>query len=248
VIQSPEDWESLPKLNPQVGVLRRELDTIRFVAGGLEGSAPFMMTIFSPLNVAYKLCGDKVSGDLVLGYMREYPRQLHAGLATITETVIDYAAACLEAGASGFFFATQMATHDLMTPAEFQEFGRPYDLQVLAALQGNSRVTMLHVCKENLMFDLVVDYPVHVINWAALTSGTSLTDARRMTDTPLAGGLSLQTLLSGTEADVLREARQAIADAGRRGFILAPDCVIRGPSPDANLTAARQAVEETRRA
>jgi len=38
-------------------------------------------------------------------------------------------------------------------------------------------------------------------------------------------------------------ARRAIAEPGRRGFILAPDCVIQGPSPDANLAAARQAVE-----
>jgi uroporphyrinogen decarboxylase len=138
-----------------------------------------------------------------------------------------------------------MASHDLMTPEEFKEFGRPYDLLVLESLVDKSWVTMLHVCKQNLMFDLVTDYPVDVINWAALTSGTSLADARQMTDRPLAGGLSLATLLNGTEEDVLIEARQSIAQAGRTGFILAPDCVVRGPSPDANLAAARQAVEET---
>ncbi len=206
-----------------------------------------MMTIFSPLNVAFKLCGDKVSGELLLDYMRQSPRQLHAGLAVITEVVREYAAACLEAGVSGFFFATQMASHDLMTPEEFKEFGVPYDLQVLESLAGKSRVTMLHVCKQNLMFELMADYPVDVINWAALTSGTSLRDARQITDRPLAGGLALDTLLYGSEEDVLAEARKAIAQAGRRGFILAPDCVIRGPSPDANLVAARQAVEETTR-
>jgi uroporphyrinogen decarboxylase len=96
------------------------------------------------------------------------------------------------------------------------------------------------------MFDLVADYPVHVLNWAARGGGTSLADARRRTDKPLAGGLSLATLLSGTEQDVIAEARSAIAQAGRQGFILAPDCVIKGPSPDANLAAARRAVESTR--
>jgi len=245
-INSAEEWETLPRLDVNKGVLRRELDTIRFVAGLLDGSAPFMGTLFSPLNLAYKLCGDHVSGELVMNYVRESPRQLHAGLAVITDVVVEYAAACLEAGASGFFFATQLATYDLMTPAEFKEFGVAYDLKVLESLQAKSRVTMLHVCKQNLMFDLVADYPVDVINWAAATSGTSLTDARAMTDTALAAGLSLQTLLSGTEQDVRAEAREAIAQAGRTGFILAPDCVIRGPSPDANLAAARQAAEETR--
>jgi uroporphyrinogen-III decarboxylase len=105
---------------------------------------------------------------------------------------------------------------------------------------------MLHVCGTELMFDAVADYPVSVLNWAARTSGTSLADARRLTTTALAGGLSLSTLLAGSEEDVANEARSAIAEAGRRGFILAPDCVVKGPSPDANLMAARKAVEETR--
>jgi uroporphyrinogen decarboxylase len=256
VIQRAEDWAALPRLDVNKGALRRELETIHHVAAGLDGEAPFLMTLFSPLNIAYKLCGDKVSGEGVVDYMRHSPQALHAGLRAIRDVVIAYAAACLEAGAPGFFFATQMATHDLMTPSEFQEFGRPYDLDALESLagssrpakRGKSRVTMLHVCKQNLMFDLVADYPVDAINWAAHTSGTGLTEARRLTDTPLAGGLSLDTLHHGSEADVLAEARQAIVEAGRTGFILAPDCVVRGPSPDTNLAAARRAVEETLRA
>ncbi|MFZ5918382.1 MAG: uroporphyrinogen decarboxylase family protein [Chloroflexota bacterium] len=248
VIQRPEDWETLPRLDVHKGALRRELETIHHVAAGLDGEAPFMMTLFSSLNIAFKLCGDKISGERVVDFMRQSPQSLHAGLRVIRDVVIEYAAACLEAGAPGFFFATQMATTDLMTRQEFQEFGRPYDLDVLASLVGKSRVTMLHVCKQNLMFDLVADYPVDVINWAAHTSGTGLAAARRLTDTPLAGGLSLETLHHGSEADVLAEARQAIAEAGRIGFMLAPDCVIGGLSPDANLAAARRAVEETLRA
>ncbi|MCP4428485.1 MAG: hypothetical protein GY803_28710 [Chloroflexi bacterium] len=244
VIQTPEDWETLPKLDVYNGALRRELEMIRHVAAGLDGEAPFMMTLFSPLNIAYKLCGDRVSGELVLDYMRQSPQALHAGLVVIRDVVIEYAAACMDAGAPGFFFATQMATNDLMTRAEYQEFGKPYDLQVLKALEEKSRITMLHVCKKNLMFDLVADYPVDVINWAAQTSGVSLVDARKMTDTPLAGGLSLETLHSGTEQDVMNEAHGAIVEAGRAGFILAPDCVIKGPSPDANLAAARRSVDE----
>ena len=248
VIEKPEDWEALPRLNPQIGALGRELEFIHYVTKGLEGSAPFMMSIFSPLTIAYKLCGDKVSGDLVFGYLREHPRQLHAGLEVITDVVIDYAAACMETGAPGFFYATQMANYDMMTRDEFTEFGRAYDLRVLETLAGKSKVTMLHVCKQNLMFDLIADYPVDIINWADRDSGTTLAEARQMTKTTIAGGLSLDTLLNGSEEDVLAQARDAFEQAGRTGFILAPGCVIKGPSPDANLAVARQAVEETRTA
>jgi uroporphyrinogen decarboxylase len=244
IISSPKQWETLPRLDVHKGVLRRELETIHHVAAGLDGSAPFMMTLFSPLTIAFKLCGDQVSGECMIDDLRHSPHQLHAGLKVIRDVVIDYAAACLEAGAPGFFYATQMATTDLMTPEEFREFGVAYDLPVLEFLAGKSRVTMLHVCRQNLIFDLVADYPVDLINWAAHTSGTTLADARRMTGTSLAGGLSLSTLLNGSEEQVIEQARQAMAEAGRTGFVLAPDSVIMGPSPDENLAAARRAAEQ----
>jgi uroporphyrinogen decarboxylase len=243
VIRAANEWETLPRLDVNRGALRRELETIHHLAAGLDGSAPFMMTLFSPLNIAYKLCGDKVLGAGLVDHIRQSPRQLHRGLTIIRDVVMAYAAACLEAGAPGIFFATQMASTDLLTREEFAEFGVAYDLPVLESLVGKSRVTMLHVCKENLMFDLVADYPVDAINWAAHTSGTTLSDARRLTDRPLAAGLSLETLLNGTEEEVVSEVRSVITQAGRTGFILAPDCVVRGPSPDANLAAARRALD-----
>jgi uroporphyrinogen decarboxylase len=244
VINSADDWEALPRLDVNKGALRRELETIHHVAASLDGSAPFMMTIFSPLNIAYKLCGDKLSGEKVVQYIRQAPRQLQAGLSVIRDVVIEYAAACLKAGASGIFFATQMATADLMTPEEFTEFGRAYDLPVLDTLVGRSRVTMLHVCQQNLLFDLIADYPVDVINWATCSSGVTLAHARQLTDKPLAGGLSLEVLLNGTEDDVMHQVHEAVAQATPRRFILAPDCVIKGPTPDANLAAVRRAVQE----
>jgi len=92
---------------------------------------------------------------------------------------------------------------------------------VLEAIKGKSRVTMLHICKKNLMFDLMADYPVHAIQWADRETAPSLREARKMTTRCLAGGLSLETLLSGSEADVTAQVRDAVAQAGRKGFILA---------------------------
>jgi uroporphyrinogen decarboxylase len=237
-VASAAEWPALRELDVSVGALGRELETIAHLAGMLEGSAPFMMTIFSPLTIAQKLAGDRVVEDL-----RQSPRQLHAGLAIITQVVRRYGMACLDAGAPGFFFATQLADRSALSPAEYREFGVRYDLDALDAVQGRSRVTMLHVCRREIMFDLVADYPVHLINWADRAGPPSLSEARRLTARALAGGLSLETLLSGSEDDVQRETRDAIAQAGRRGFVLAPACVIRGPSPDANLAAARHAVD-----
>ena len=97
IIHKAEDWSRLPKLDVNTGALRRELETIHHMATGLSGEAPFLMTLFNPLTIAYKLCGDRVSGERVLDYMRQSPRQLHAGMAIIRDRA-DRLRGCLSQG------------------------------------------------------------------------------------------------------------------------------------------------------
>ena len=175
-------------------------------------------------------------------HMQQDPGALHAGLEMIAAVMRDYAYTCLEAGAAGIFFATQLATTDLLTAAEYREFGVAYDLKVLEPLSKRG-LTMLHVCGEHLMLDMVADYPADVIHWADCESGPSLAEGRRMTSRAIAGGLALQTLLNGTPQEVQIEVHDALAQAGTGRFVLAPACVIDGHSPDANLHAVRAALE-----
>ena len=243
-VTSPAGWRALPRLDPGKGALGRELETIHRTAALLAGSAPFIMTIFSPLTAAYKLGGSAMPGNPLFDHLRDDPRALHAGLQTIADVTLDYAVACLEAGASGIFYATQLASDDLLSRQEYAEFGVPYDLRVLEGLAGKSPITMLHVCGEHLMFELLTVYPVDVINWADRESGPGLAEARRLTRRPLAGGLALGTLLSGTVDQVNAEVCEALAQAGPEGFMLAPACVIEGGTPEANLLAARRALDD----
>ncbi|MGD2205377.1 MAG: uroporphyrinogen decarboxylase family protein, partial [Anaerolineae bacterium] len=156
---TPGDWRHLPTLDPMTGALGRELEAIRLVAGGQRGKAPLLMTIFSPLTLAFKLAGEGI-----VEHLREYPTQVHAGLETIAETTKRFALAALEAGADGFFFATQLATHRWLTPAEYEEFGQRYDLTVLKAA-ARSDITVLHLHGRDIFFQLANRYPVHAVSW-----------------------------------------------------------------------------------
>jgi len=245
-VGSADEWETLPRLDVTKGSWGRELETIHHLATALEDAAPLLMTIYSPLTIASMLCWGKDSRDRMIKDLRQSPHKLHAGLATIRDVVRDYAAACLEAGASGLFFATQMANYNDLTLEEYKEFGVAYDLPILESVVGKSRITMLHVCGRNLMFDLVADYPVDVIHWADRATAPSLAEARHVTGKTLSGGLAQETLLNGTEEDVIAEARDVIAQTGGRGFILGAGCVISTRTPEANLAAARRATEMIR--
>jgi uroporphyrinogen decarboxylase len=238
-VQDPEGWGRLPLLAPSAGALGRELEAIRQVVRGSKGEAPLVMTIFSPLTLAYKL-----SGDTVIRHLREHPNALHRGLEIIAETVVGFADAALKAGADGLFFATQLASHRWVTPAEYAEFGQPYDLAVLAPVTARSALTILHLHGKQVFFDLACDdrYPIHAISWHDRETYPDLDTARRLTNRSFVTGLDRELLGQGPAAAIRAQVHESLSQTKGRGLILAPSCVIPTSAPLESLAAVRDAL------
>jgi uroporphyrinogen decarboxylase len=234
---NPADWHHLPFLEPTVGALGRELNAVRLVAKGLAGKTPFLMTIFSPLTLAFKLAGERV-----IAHLREHPADLHTGLETIAATTTRLAGAALEAGADGLFFATQLASHHWLKPAEYEAFGQRYDLAVLEAVAGQSSVTVLHLHGEDIFFDLVNRYPIHAVSWHDQETPPTLAQAREFTDRTFITGLDRELLDRGPASVVREQVRQALVHTQGKGLILAPSCVIPPTTPASHLDAVREAL------
>jgi uroporphyrinogen decarboxylase len=253
-LRAAADLARITPRAPDNAALAEQLDLLRRIKDGI-GDAHFVQTIFSPLSVlAFLLArpGDQ-NADLGLGsdfarvreVLREHPRAAHAALAAVARTLADYAQASVEAGASGLFFAiVRLAREGGLTPGEYAEFGRPYDLQVLEAVQG-APFNLLHICGPRVHFDQVLDYPVHAINWATIGQGNpTLAEARGRTNKALIGGVEEHgTLQHGSPADVIAEAASALARSGQVKVLLAPGCGLAPDVPEANLRALRRAVE-----
>src|SRR5207302_10352571 len=82
----------------------------------------------------------------------------------------------MPAGVDGIFFSTQMATTDLVTREEYEEFGRPYDLQRLEA--PTTGLVVLRIHGVHIMFDLCAHYPGHVAYYHAPEAAPTIAVAR----------------------------------------------------------------------
>lgn len=239
-VSNSEGWRRLPELAPEAGALGRELEAIRLLADDLDdapGGRPMvMMTIFSPLTLAYKLAGERVIEDML-----ERPADLHAGLGTITETTARFSQAALAAGADGLFFATQLASRSWLSPAQYAEFGERYDLAVLRAVAGESAITVLHLHGQDVFFDLAETYPVDAVSWHNRETSPNLNEARRRTGRAFVAGLGRSALLEGPEETIRAEVQTALAATEGRGLILAPCCVIPTNAPARHLEVVREA-------
>jgi uroporphyrinogen decarboxylase len=237
VVQQPEDWARLPVLDPTRGALGESLRFLGLVGQAVGQEVPFIQTIFNPLAQAKNLAGERLLSDL-----RQHPQALKAGLETITETTVRYIEAARGTGIAGIFLALQHATCDLLSEAEYREFGRAYDQHVLAAAEG-LWFNMLHLHGEHVMFDLVADYPVQALNWHDRETPPSLGQALARFPAAVVGGLGrLDTMVRGTPEQVRAEVQDALEQTGGRRLVLGTGCVLFLTTPVGNIRAAREAV------
>ena len=238
-VQAPEDWRGLRPLDPSQGALGAQLRCLRLIADDLAGEVPFIQTIFSPLAQAKNLAGR----ERLLVHLRRYPDALRVGLDAITETTVRFVDAARETDIAGVFYAVQHAQYGLLSEREYAAFGRPDDLRILQTAQ-ELWLNVLHLHGTDVMFDLLADYPVQVVNWHDRETAPALAEAQRRVDGAVCGGLQRwDVVVRGTPDQVHEQAADAIAQTGGRRFILGTGCVTPIVAPASNIRAARESVE-----
>jgi len=235
---------SLEPADPRAGALGEQLAALRLIRAGVGPDTPVIWTVFSPLMVTPFLM--KGGREQTLSLMRSAPTAVERALDAIAETLRAFADACLDAGADGIFYATNLATRSLATAAECRRFQRPYDLRILTAVE-RAPFNLLHVCGEAAQFDEFADYPVTAFSWATVPGNPTLAEGHRKTGRAVVGGFPGKPDIAGFTGPALAgRARSAIAEMRGRRLLLGPDCSINPDTPEPLLHAAGAAAREPR--
>mgnify|MGYP000433421494 CR=1 FL=1 len=239
IVKAGTDWHRIPVLTPDNRWLAEHVQTVRLVRDALGPDIPVIQTLFSPLTVAHKMCVHVSFEESVSDFRAE----LLEGLSSITTGTIEFAHACVDAGADGFFFATQEASRGSLSAEDFDALGRQFDLEILRSIRDRCSFQLLHVCRSDIRADMVADYPVDAINWEDQAPNPTMPEARRIWKQALCGGLDRNgSLLHGTPEQVAADVAAVVASAGRLGLIISAGCALPVARPDANLDAVRAAL------
>jgi len=224
---------AIAPVDPRAGVFDEHLHGLRLLLETVGNEADVVQTIFSPLSVVAMLCGS----DATFRELAEADADAaHAALDAVARTLGGYARACRDAGAAGIFFAPLFwASRDTCDDEFYAEFGRPYDLRVLAEVRG-APFNILHVCRNHNMLDALLDYPVAAFNWADRGEGNpGLADIRRLTTKAVMGGIDQARLHLMSPDEVAVQARDALSVGS--GLFLTAGCAIRPDTPPQNRAA-----------
>jgi uroporphyrinogen decarboxylase len=242
-IHQAEDWRSIAARPPDRGALGEQIEAVRLLRDGLAPDVPMIETVFTPLAILAEMVPEP--GDLKQ-HMRTHPEAVRSALEAVTATYEQYVPRLLDAGADGIYLATtDWASRQWMSPAEYREWARPFDLRLLAAA-SRAPFNVLHVCKSRNLLAELRDYPVRAFSYDA-TDGTNPSLAQALTLVPgaIMGGISHETTLQDSSPDgVLGELRRGMEQTGGRRWMVAPGCSIPPATPATNLEAVRAALEE----
>lgn len=221
-IKKAEDWRKLKVLPMNKGSWADSILAAKGTVERFKGEAPVVVTLFNPLTTAMKMCGNKI-----LAHMRQNPNELKAGLDVIAETTANFVKELVKIKVDGVFFASQLANYDMMSIKEYEEFGRPHDLQILNIVKDKMWFNIMHMHGNAPMFELMEKYPVHALNWHDRLVDISLRDGRKMSDKLLIGGVDEYGILNNaTEDELLAHFKDALDQVEDKRIILGPGCCV----------------------
>ena len=231
-------WRGLPAMGAGPG---QPLHGMAEAVAGVRRARPeavVLATVFSPLATGIRFAG---GGAAFVGLARESAASVGDGLHVLARNLAGQCAACLEAGADGIYFATNGLGDGLLTEAEYGEFGRPYDLQVLqACAAGWCNVLHMHAAS-GLHWRWVADYPTPVFSWSDRRTGVSLAEvAAALPGKTVMGGIDeTGAVVRGDRPGVEAEIQDAVRQTGGKRLILAGGCSVPDDIPVEHLHAAR---------
>ncbi len=239
-IKEAKDWYQLNVSPITEGSLARELKSLELILDKVKDEdVPVIFTVFSPLTTANKL-----SGNTLIKHLEEgHEDAVQYALEIITETTCNLAKEAIRMGADGIFFAVQNSAYGFMSAEDYRKFGVPYDLRVLDAAKDGWMNT-LHAHGNNIMMEILKDYPVQVFNWHAWETLPTVDEASVITGKCLMGGLSRTDITECNRNEIFHQIYECLRLMRGRGHILTPGCVIRHPLNDSMLKFIRTTKDE----
>lgn len=237
-VTTPDGWTQIAKLDVRQGGLGRQLRCLEILRDAFGERVPYIQTVFNPLAQAKHLAGE---GQLEL-HIRQKPKAVHAALRAITDTTLDFVHEAAQCGIAGIYYAVQHATYQSLSAAEFAEFGRAYDLEILAAVK-DLWLNVLHIHGAEIMFDQVADYPAPVVNWHDRQTAPALGVGLKSIQGAASGGVDRNALHLDTTEPALEQARDAFNQTSGRRWILGTGCVMLVTTPVGNIRKLRELAE-----
>jgi uroporphyrinogen decarboxylase len=242
-ISTVDDWETIESVDSGEGELGKQLKVVELISKDLE-SLPKMMTLFSPLMVASKMDPNLTSN------IQKKPDLIKESLFTITDDIVEFAKASVDAGAEGIFLASQHFRKTDLPWEDVLKFEIPFIKKLISKIEGKTEFIVMHVHGQDIRFKEAAELiEVDALNWHDQITWPEIDEAASIFSKGLLAGIDeTKTLVDGTKDDIKRSILDSLkkSKANENRVVIAPGCVIPITIPDENIEIISKTIRKTR--
>lgn len=252
-ILRPKDWDKIPSYSLKDSFMQAQLDLVKKILDQADGDAFSLGTLHGicasaihPIEVRY---GYEKVRELFCTHFREDKSPMLEAWKRIADGMCQLAAAYIELGVDGIYYAALGGETRYFTDEEFEEAILPFDHEILRAAKDAGAVNFLHMCKDGLHMERYASYLdlADVVNWGVYETDFSLEEGKKLfPGKTIMGGLRNRSgvMVEGSIPELKRAAREVIQSFGKEGFILGADCTLPTEIPYERIRAIAEAARE----
>lgn len=242
-LESLQSIDDLTVPDPQCdGRMPVMLSAIRRVRQAVGGEIAIRSPGTGPFALASYLIGTQQwlyeVGLVKAGMADGNEPAIHRALELATAALIAFGKACADAGADILHCGDSLASCNVISPATYRRFAKPYQQRVFQAWREHgATATLLHICGDSSQ--VIGDYAETGPDVIEVDHAVDLRHARQVVGRRVAlmGNVHTVTeLLQGKVSTVRRACQACIAQDGPSGrFVLGSGCIVPRLTPLANL-------------
>jgi len=230
LIKTENDLRKLAKPDPLEGGSRMadRIMAIEMMVKDAGKECLVLGWIDMPFAEACSVCG--VSEFMIL--LMEQPILAHKILRFLTDVVIDFAVAQLNAGAP--MIGAGDAAASLISPQQYREFSLPYEQEIIKQIHAKGGMVKLHICgNTSHLIDDIIKSGADLFNVDHLVPFQSACDKYGNANVCFKGNLNpVADIMQSTPEDCERKCIELINLAKGKRYMLSAGCEIPAETPD----------------
>ncbi len=233
-MRSAGERSALRAMDLSCGRPRVVLDALRILRDEGDPDVPLIGNLVGPVSVA----GSLMEPSALYRAMRREPQEAHGLLAFVTDQLVAFGRAQVDAGADVVTIADPSASGEILGPRLFEEYALRYLNVLVDGLHERGARVIVHICGQmRAVWAQLAQLRADALSFDALVP---MSRAREnLPGRVLMGNVSTYAIENSTPDHVRRAALHCACDGAD---IVAPACGLGMTSPLANVRAMRAGV------
>lgn len=235
---SVKEWRKLSRTDINKGRAKVVLDAIRILKGkNLE--VPIIGNLVGPVSTASSV----VDPDSFYKELKIAKTEAHEFMTFVTEQLIEFANAMIEAGADFIVISDPSGTGEILGPKLFEEYVVKYLNMLLDGIENKNAGSIVHICGQmRSVYEQVNKIHANALSFDAVVP---MREARNnLGNRVLMGNVSTFALEFGDEKRIENLTKHCVKEGSK---IISPACGLGTKSPIANVRAILKTLKVDRK-